>query len=174
MGMDTPVRSYDYKQWDGHRTGHVRESVGRFCRSRCRHQWYFLSFSFIKLNPNPTTGLLGLSFSRLSTSLHAAAVALSHPSASATVRRHHEPSLVLMMLMLLLITLPVEIIFLGALDGLDWLNLPFLFVAFAIVFFCYAVRPPPLSAFLHSFRTGRSISWPVVDQLCRYEIARKS
>ena len=46
------------------------------------------------------------------------------------------------MLMLLLITLPVEIIFLGILDGLDWLNLPILFVAFAIVFFCCVVRSP--------------------------------
>ena len=59
--MDTPVRSYDYKQWDGHRTGHVREPVRRLCGSRRRHQWYLFSlfFSFIKLNPNPTTGLPG-------------------------------------------------------------------------------------------------------------------
>ena len=57
-------------------------------------------------------------------------------------RRHHEPSSGLMMLMLLLITLLVEIILLGALDGLDWLNLPILFVAFAIVFFCCVVRSP--------------------------------
>lgn len=76
--------------------------------------------------------------SRLSTSLHAAAVALSrHPS----VRKdHHEPSPRLVMLTLLLITLPVEIVFLGILDGLKWLDLPILFVAFAIVFFCCAVR----------------------------------
>ena len=60
-GMDTPVRSYDFKQWDGHRTEHERGLVGRLCGSRRRHQWYLFSlfFSFIKLNPNPTTGLPG-------------------------------------------------------------------------------------------------------------------
>ena len=58
-GMDTPVWSYDFKQWDGHRTEHERGLVGRLCGSRRRHQWYLFSlfFSFIKLNPNPTTGL---------------------------------------------------------------------------------------------------------------------
>lgn len=76
--------------------------------------------------------------SRLSTALHAAAVALSHHP-SAVRKDHHEPSPRLVMLTLLLITLPVEIIFLGILDGLEWLNLPILFVAFAIVFFCCAV-----------------------------------
>jgi solute carrier family 41 len=44
------------------------------------------------------------------------------------------------MLTLLLITLPVEVVFLGILDGLEWLKLPILFVGFAIVFFCCAVR----------------------------------
>ena len=36
--MDAPVRGYDYKQWDGHRTGHVREPARRLCGSRRRHQ----------------------------------------------------------------------------------------------------------------------------------------
>ena len=71
----------------------------------------------------------------VSMSLYAAAVALSHHSSSATVGKdHHEPSPGLAMLTLL-ITLPVEIIFLGILDGLQWLNLPILFVAFVIVLF---------------------------------------
>ena len=79
------------------------------------------------------------------------------------------------MLTPLLITLHVEIIILGILDGLQWLNLPILFVAFAILFFYGAVRfSTPLSAFLHSFRAGPSNSWPAVDQLCRYEFAGKS
>ena len=49
------------------------------------------------------------------------------------------------MLTLLFITLPAEIIFLGILDGLDWLiiNLPILFVAFAIVFFFFVLCVPP-------------------------------
>ena len=115
---------------------------------------YLLSFfSYVKLNPNPITGLPGAAgsifVSRLSTSLHAAAFALSHPSASATVRKVYEPSPGLVMLTLLLITLPVEVIFLGILDGLQWLNLPIVFVAFAIVFFCCAVRffPPVFQLF---------------------------
>ena len=178
MGMNTPVRSYDFKQWDGHRTGHVRELVGRLCGSRRRHQWYLFSLFFSQTKPNPTTGLPGPAgslFSRLSTSLHAAAVALSHPSTSATVRRRHEPSSGLTMLTLLLITLPAEIIFLGILDGLDWLNLPILFVALRFYFFCCAVHSPSLfSTFLHLFRTGPGVSWTLVDQLRRYEIARKS
>ena len=107
-------------------------------------RYLFSLFSFVKLNPNPMTGLPGAAgsifVSRLSTSLHAAAFALSHLSASATVRKDHEPSPGLVMLTLLLITLPVEVIFLGIVDSLQWLNLPILFAAFAIVFFCCAVR----------------------------------
>ena len=112
-GMDATAPSYDHKQWDGHCVGHVREPVRRLCDSRRRHPWYLFSLfcSSIKINPNPTTGLsnaVGSIFvSRLSTSLHAAAVALSNPSASATVRKDHQPSPRLMML-----TLPVEIILL--------------------------------------------------------------
>lgn len=44
------------------------------------------------------------------------------------------------MITLLLVTLPVEVIFLTILHGLGWLNLPFLFIAFSVVFFCCAVR----------------------------------
>ena len=105
-------------------------------------------FSLVKLNPNPITGLPGAAgsifVSRLSTSLHATAVALSHPSAPATVRKDHEPSPGLVMLALLLITLPVEIIFLGILDGLQWLKLPILFVALRLCFFVVLCVFPPV------------------------------
>ncbi|KDR81991.1 hypothetical protein GALMADRAFT_240399 [Galerina marginata CBS 339.88] len=78
--------------------------------------------------------------SRLSTSLHAAKLALERalPTYS-TPSKHPEPSPLLSMITLLVITLPVEVIFLGILDGLGWLNLPFLFVVFSIGFFCCAV-----------------------------------
>ncbi|KAF8955560.1 hypothetical protein BDZ97DRAFT_1673673 [Flammula alnicola] len=78
--------------------------------------------------------------SRLSTSLHAAKLALENalPSYSSQPK-HPEPSALLTMATLLLITLPVEVFFLSILDGLGWLNLPFLFIVFSIVFFCCAV-----------------------------------
>ncbi|KAF8801408.1 hypothetical protein BYT27DRAFT_7114977 [Phlegmacium glaucopus] len=78
--------------------------------------------------------------SRLSTSLHAAARLLHYglPTYS-NPSKNPEPSPRLATLTLLIITIPVEIIFLSILDTLGWLNLPFLFVAFSIVFFCCAV-----------------------------------
>ncbi|KAF4614609.1 hypothetical protein D9613_003392 [Agrocybe pediades] len=78
--------------------------------------------------------------SRLSTALHAAKLALENtlPSYS-TPSKHPEPSPLLSMITLLIITLPVEIIFLTILNALGWLNLPFLFVVFSIIFFCCAV-----------------------------------
>jgi solute carrier family 41 len=78
--------------------------------------------------------------SRLSTSLHAAKLALERalPSFSSS-SKHPEPSPLLSMITLLLITIPVEIIFLSILDVLGWLKLPILFTLFSIVFFCCAV-----------------------------------
>lgn len=78
--------------------------------------------------------------SRLSTALHAAKLAVENtlPSYS-TPSKHPEPSPLLSMITLLFITLPVEIIFLTILNALGWLNLPFLFVVFSIIFFCCAV-----------------------------------
>ncbi|KAF4604330.1 hypothetical protein EYR40_001509 [Pleurotus pulmonarius] len=70
--------------------------------------------------------------SRLSTALHAAAL----PSSPAPYR---EPSPLVVMITLIVITVPVEIIFLSILHGLGWLRLPFVFVAFSILFFCCAV-----------------------------------
>jgi solute carrier family 41 len=78
--------------------------------------------------------------SRLSTSLHAARLALEHalPSYSAPAK-HQEPSALLSMLTLLVITLPVEIIFLSVLNLFGWLKLPLVFVMFSVMFFCCAV-----------------------------------
>ena len=41
---------------------------------------------------------------------------------------------------LFFVTLPVEIGFLAVLRGVGWLEIPFLFIAFFILFFCIAVR----------------------------------
>ncbi len=71
--------------------------------------------------------------SRLSTALHAAA------AGAASSSRKGEPSPKLVMLTLIFVTIPVEIIFLSLLHLLGWLRLPFVFVAFSIVFFCCAV-----------------------------------
>lgn len=71
--------------------------------------------------------------SRLSTSLHAAAM-----SANSALRAS-EPSRKLVMVTLLLITIPVEIIFLAVLNAFGWLNLHVFFVVFSIIFFCCAV-----------------------------------
>ncbi|PBK83748.1 hypothetical protein ARMGADRAFT_1055709 [Armillaria gallica] len=71
--------------------------------------------------------------SRLSTALHAAALSMT-PS-----NRPSEPSARMVMITLILVTIPVEIIFLSILRLLGWLTLPFVFVAFSVVFFCCAV-----------------------------------
>ncbi|TFK25742.1 solute carrier family 41 member 1 [Coprinopsis marcescibilis] len=76
--------------------------------------------------------------SRLSTSLHAAKFAITHPTPSASIRIL-ETSPRLAMFTLLAITIPVEIVFLGILSGLGWLDMPLLFVVFSILFFCFAV-----------------------------------
>ncbi|KAF8061747.1 Mg transporter [Lyophyllum atratum] len=90
--------------------------------------------------------------SRLSTSLHAAALAISPISTrSATGRNAPEPSTRLVMFTLLFVTLPVEIIFLAVLRGLGWLHLPFIFVAFSIVFFFFAVL---ISLYVAKFLTN--------------------
>ncbi|KAJ7778783.1 Mg transporter [Mycena maculata] len=81
-------------------------------------------------------GAVGAIFtSRLSTSLHAAALALAPPATAGKA----EPSPRLVMITLLIVTLPVEIIFLAILAGLGWLRLPLLFVGMSVLFFCMAV-----------------------------------
>ncbi|KAG6817052.1 hypothetical protein H0H87_000464 [Tephrocybe sp. NHM501043] len=75
--------------------------------------------------------------SRLSTSLHAAALTFS--SGPASRKETADPSTRLVMMTLLLITLPIEIGFLSVLRGLGWLHLPFVFIAFSVAFFFLAV-----------------------------------
>ncbi|KAJ7700808.1 hypothetical protein B0H17DRAFT_1327832 [Mycena rosella] len=88
-------------------------------------------------------GAVGAIFaSRLSTRLHAAALALAPPVTAGTP----EPSPTLVMLTLLVVTLPVEVIFLSLLAGLGWLRLPLAFVALSVVFFCMAVTSSLLIA----------------------------
>lgn len=41
---------------------------------------------------------------------------------------------------LLVVTLPIEIGFLGVLRGVGWLEIPFLFIGFYVLFFCVTVR----------------------------------
>ncbi|ETW85141.1 Mg2+ transporter-E [Heterobasidion irregulare TC 32-1] len=80
--------------------------------------------------------------SRLSTSLHASvAGSLPTTSASSFARKppRTEPSPRLVMLTLFFVTLPVEVIFLAVLRALNWLRLPFPFVAASVFFFCFAV-----------------------------------
>ncbi|EJD06222.1 solute carrier family 41 member 1 [Fomitiporia mediterranea MF3/22] len=72
--------------------------------------------------------------SRISTSLHAAAMAML-PTASHTHETSPQPSARTVAITLFLITVPIEICFLSVLRGVGWLDLPFVFFAFAIVFF---------------------------------------
>ncbi|KAF8191618.1 hypothetical protein K438DRAFT_1721112 [Mycena galopus ATCC 62051] len=96
----------------------------------------YAGFALLAVVISGLPGAVGSIFvSRLSTRLHAAALALSSPAAAGTT----EPSSRLVMLTLLLVTLPVEVIFLSVITGLGWLKLPLLFVVFSVVFFCLAV-----------------------------------
>jgi solute carrier family 41 len=93
-------------------------------------------------------GAVGAIFtSRLSTALHAAALAIAPPATAGAKTR--EPSPRLVMLTLLIVTLPVEIIFLAILAALGWLHLPFVFVGFSVMFFCLAVSPLWCDCYFH-------------------------
>ncbi|KAF5386660.1 hypothetical protein D9615_002041 [Tricholomella constricta] len=78
--------------------------------------------------------------SRLSTSLHAAALSITSAAIiTSGAKSVPEPSTKLVMMTLLFVTLPIEIIFLAMLRGFGWLHLPFTFVALSVVFFFIAV-----------------------------------
>lgn len=82
--------------------------------------------------------------SRLSTGLHTAKLALERGLPSyATQHKHPEPSALLTMATLLLITLPVELVFLSILDAFGWLELPYMFIIFSVIFFFCAVSTFP-------------------------------
>ncbi|KAF7294599.1 Mg transporter [Mycena indigotica] len=82
--------------------------------------------------------------SRLSTALHAAKREADgeHP----VTPQPKPPSDRVVILTLLAVTLPVEIIFLGVLKALGWLQLPILFAIFSIIFFCVAATSSLLIA----------------------------
>ncbi|KAG6849380.1 hypothetical protein H0H93_008934 [Arthromyces matolae] len=76
--------------------------------------------------------------SRLSTSLHVGAIVLKTPS-PLSKREAPEPSSQLVIITLLVVTLPVYLIFLLILRGLNWLRLPIAFVALSVLFFFVTV-----------------------------------
>ncbi|KAF9464530.1 solute carrier family 41 member 1 [Collybia nuda] len=78
--------------------------------------------------------------SRLSTSLHAAALSITPTSARFPQGKNvPPPDTKLVTITLLFVTLPVEIIFLSVIRGLGWLQLPFVFIGLSVVFFFFAV-----------------------------------
>jgi len=98
--------------------------------------------------------------SRLSTALHAASRALSTlptlTNDSQSPSSYPSPRLVL--ITLLCVTFPVELIFLGLLRALGWLQLPIVFVLFSVLFFCIAVLASLLLAqFLTNFLWKRQL-----------------
>ena len=87
--------------------------------------------------PQGLPGAVGaIAVSRLSTTLHALAVATLP-----TVKYHipRQPNLRLVMVTLFVVTIPIEIIFMATLRSVGWLTLPFLFVIFSLFFFCVTV-----------------------------------
>lgn len=97
-------------------------------------------------DPIGLPGSVGSVFiSRISTTLHAASMTLHDIPTHTHVHKHHpdqpHPSVRLVMITLFLITIPVEIGFLSTLRAVGWLKLPFIFVAFSVLFFCVAVSP---------------------------------
>ena len=89
-----------------------------------------------------------IAVSRISTALHASVFSM-HPSLHNKFEHHHDtstsaekgPSFKVVMMTLFAITIPVEIIFLTILRTVGWLDLPTIFIACAVVFFCLTVRP---------------------------------
>ena len=82
--------------------------------------------------------------SRLSTALHASALALtSLPNTSSDALDRPstapQPSPRLVMITLLCVTFPIEVAFLVTLRIIGWLHVPFIFLVFSLLFFCIAV-----------------------------------
>lgn len=93
--------------------------------------------------PDSFKGLPGavgaIAVSRLSTTLHALAVATLPTGPVKHTRTPQQPSLRLVMIILFVVTIPIEIIFMATLRSIGWLTLPFLFIIFSLFFFCVAV-----------------------------------
>lgn len=124
----------------------------------------YQGFALLAVVISGLPGAVGAIFtSRLSTRLHAAALALPGGWGAGAGgdggKGDPSPSPKLVMAVLLLVTLPVEIIFLAIIHSLGWLRLPLLFVGFSIVFFCAAVRPsmPPSLLLLTDMYIGPDV-----------------
>ncbi len=96
---------------------------------------------------NPGSGLPGavgsVFVSRISTALHAAKPSsIIGPAFTPVKNASSAPSASpkLALITLFVITIPVEIVFLSALRAVGWLQLPFVFIGFSLVFFCITVR----------------------------------
>lgn len=123
---------------------------------------HFPSSSSSQLMRKRVAGLPGgvgsILVSRLSTSLHAAALSTSSRPPAGTV----EASPRLVMITLLLVTLPVEVVFLAILHSMGWLRLPWTFIGLSVVFFCCAVSPVfflPLIVILTTLRCRFRSHW---------------
>ncbi|EMD34326.1 hypothetical protein CERSUDRAFT_55373 [Gelatoporia subvermispora B] len=81
-------------------------------------------------------GIGSIFVSRLSTSLHAAALSMtSLPSADNIHPAHTQPNPRLVMITLLLVAIPIEITFLAVVYALDWLRLSIIFFVVQVLFF---------------------------------------
>lgn len=95
-------------------------------------------------------GVGSILISRISTSLHSLASTLPPISPNGWGEGKRKPSLKLVIGTLFFVTLPIEIGFLAVLRGVGWLEIPFLFIAFFVLFFCVSVRLTPHLASLPS------------------------
>lgn len=85
-------------------------------------------------------GAVGSVFvSRISTALHATAMAIHPALPSKHEEQPAQPSSRLVFLTLFLVTIPVEIGFLYTLRAVGWLKLPVLFIMLSVLFFCITV-----------------------------------
>lgn len=103
----------------------------------------YSGFALLAVIISGLPGAVGSVFvSRISTALHAAKpssiIGLAFtPVKNASSAPSASPKLAL--ITLFVITIPVEIVFLSALRAVGWLQLPFVFIGFSLVFFCITV-----------------------------------
>ena len=63
------------------------------------------------------------------------------PSSNKWDTARRKPSLKLVIGTLFVVALPIELGFLAVLEGVGWLEIPFLLIVFFVLFFCVTVRP---------------------------------
>ncbi|KLO19628.1 hypothetical protein SCHPADRAFT_817807 [Schizopora paradoxa] len=103
----------------------------------------YSGFALLAVIISGLPGAVGSVFvSRISTALHAATPSsIIGPAFMPVKNSSSAPSASprLALITLFVITIPVEIVFLAVLRGVGWLQLPFVFIAFSLVFFCITV-----------------------------------